>query len=679
MTDSYTAIAKLVEAYTWDDDIGPVRDPSFVAQKHHLFSFVPGRQQRPYPLIDAQQAAGSISDTESDLEPLDADLEALDADLENIVDYSPNTDEIEDTTEQDHVVMVCITEPIDNDLAGLDEESHDTTKLDADLEDLPSPPLSTPQESHIPLILTATTAPSAMRIPRSFKEAMRTPEAKDWEASFWKEIQNLINKGVFIVVPLPPGKKALSSKPVNRIKEHPDGSIKSFKTRIVVQGHLQQPGLDYDETWAGVANATSVRILFALMAILALKARQVDIATAFLNALLGKDEELYVRPPPPVQLPPGHVWKLIKALYGLVQAPRAWFRELKKVLINLGFRVSSFDPCVYINDTSKLIITVWVDDLRVYGPTYEAIDGFLEKLAKIFQITNEDADSTYLGMQIDTKQPGKVILHQAAYVRKILDRFEISNVTPARTPGDSNVKLNKSATEASAEYRSLYLRKFGSLNYLPTMTRPDLSHALSLCGRYNANPDQSHMDAMDRIYAYLSNSQSLGITYENIETVELVGYVDSDYLGCVDTRRSTTGWVFMLANGPVSWSSRRQDTVSLSSTEAEYVAATEAVKEAVWLRRFINDLRLPGVQLPSVKLHIDNRSAIKLANNPENHRRTKHIDAKHHYIREVVESGEVVIEWIGTEHNTADMFTKPLSRFIFEKMRTRLNMTTGRM
>jgi hypothetical protein len=407
------------------------------------------------------------------------------------------------------------------------------------------------------------------------------------------------------------------------------------------------------------------------MSLFGLISRQIDIVTAFLNAELGAHEEVYVRPPPPVILPSGHVWKLLKALYGLVQAPNAWFQQLRRELIRFGFRVSPFNPCVYINETSKLIISVWVDNLRIYGSTDADINQFLEQLASVFQFTNEDADSTYLGMNIQMGND-QVTINQHAYARKILDRFNVQNTPPARTPIHPDAALAKSNAPVNEAIRPLYLKRFGSANYLPTMTRPDLAYALSMCGRYNANPQQPHMDTMNRVYAYIKDTPNLGITYRKTKQAELIGYVDASWRNCPDTRRSTTGWVFELAGGAISWASRRQDTIADSTTEAEYVAASDACKEAIWLKRFINDLQIPGLHFDKIPLHIDNRSAIRLVHNPEMHRRTKHIDAKHHFIREAVEEGHVTIEWIGTKDNKADVFTKALGRYAFELQRDRI-------
>jgi hypothetical protein len=509
------------------------------------------------------------------------------------------------------------------------------------------------------------------KLPRNYTEAMKFPDAEKYHEATMKEFKQLERLGVFEVVPLPPGKKALSTKLVYKKKYRPTGEVKKYKARCVARGFLQKKGQDYEESWAGTANSTAIRVLIALAIAYGWSRHQVDIMTAFLHALLH--EETYARPPPPIQLPKGFVWKLKRALYGLVQSPRAWFRRLKDEMIKLGFRQSPYEPCIYIHNSRRLIISVVVDDLSIFTPEDCHAIWFKHELSRIFNITDEDEDCTYLGMQINCTRD-KVSLHQSVYANKIIERFDLNGLAPAKIPAKPSVKLTKNATEKTdAARRTLYLEKFGSLNYLPTMTRPDLAYSLSICGRYMANPTQEHMDAIDNIYAYVKATPHMSISYKKQEPF-LEGYVDADWVGCLDSRRSTTGYVFTIAGGPVSWSSKRQNIVALSTTEAEYIAAGEAVKEALWLKRFINDLAFEGYHIQSVPLHVDNQSAIALMKNPIAHQRTKHIDARHHFIRDVIEDGDVTIKWISGKDNIADMFTKALPKANFDEFKEKLNM-----
>jgi hypothetical protein len=205
----------------------------------------------------------------------------------------------------------------------------------------------------------------------------------------------------------------------------------------------------------------------------------------------------------------------------------------------------------------------------------------------------------------------------------------------------------------------------------------DIAFATGYVARYASNPNQTHMDTVDRIFAYLKNDPGKGIVYSGKHGLQLRGFVDSDFAGCEDSRKSTTGWVFTLAGGPVSWSSQRQKKVATSTMDAEYIAGAEAAKEAVWIRNFINDLRIPGVHVDTVPPYIDNNSALKLTRNPEFHSRSKHIDVKHHFIREKVEEGVINTQRVDTTDNLADVFTKALGKPIHEDFVHRLNLLSG--
>jgi hypothetical protein len=524
------------------------------------------------------------------------------------------------------------------------------------------------------LFIFAAMAPNAIldiHTPTSYKDAMRLPEATHWHNATQKEIKALTDKGVFTVVTLPSGKKALSTKLVYKLKITPEGEIGSYKARIVARGFLQKKGVDFNESWSPTVRSESVRTLLAICTLLNWFRTQIDIPTAYLNATLH--EELYVRPPPPIELPPGQVWKLNKALYGLVQSARAWFHRLKDDVEQLGFRASPYDPCVYAHTSRPILLSVHVDDIGIYALNKETADTFKKDMFKLFHISMEEPEPTYLGMHI-IRDEHSTNIHQSGYIRQILHRYKLDTQPRSTTPSDHRVKLQPHDGVSHAGFKIGYLQKFGSANYLPTLTRPDIAYATSLCGRFNANPGQEHLDAIHQIYAYVADTPSLGITY-NDDDPKLQGYVDADWAGDQERRKSTTGWVFTLAGGPISWSSKRQSVVALSTCEAEYMAACDAVKEAVWLKRFINDLNI-GISFDTVPLHIDNDSTIKLAHNPEFHQRSKHIDIRHHYIRDCIESGDVTIKWIPGTENPADMFTKALSPQLFNICRDRLKMQT---
>jgi hypothetical protein len=415
--------------------------------------------------------------------------------------------------------------------------------------------------------------------------------------------------------------------------------------------------------------------LLALAAILSWFVHQGDVKTAFLNSDL--DKPVYMRAPKDIKLPRGFCLLLIKALYGLKQSPRAWYQKLRDTLISWGWRISAYDPCVFINDSTGLILEVHVDDINVMGKDIQAILDFKTQISRTFLMTDEGECSWYLGMHVEQK-PGEIRIHQKQYIDQIVAKYGFSQAAPVKTPLDKGIKLAKENDyTAHPKFRTEYQSKVGSLNFASNQTRPDIAFATGYVARYASNPNQTHMSAVDRIFAYLKNDPGRAIVYSGKYGLQLKGFVDSDFAGCEDSRRSSTGWVFTLAGGPVSWSSQRQKTVATSTMDAEYIAAAEAAKEAVWIRNFINDLRIPGVHIDTVPLYIDNNSALKLTRNPEFHSRSKHIDVKHHFIREKVDEGVINTQRVETRDNLADVFTKALPRPTHEDLVNRLNLLSG--
>jgi len=490
-----------------------------------------------------------------------------------------------------------------------------------------------------------------------------------------EELKSHEEKGTWQVVPIPEGVKPLTSRWVNTDKYGPDGEVTRQKSRLVARGFQQEEGIDYEETFASVVKPASTRVLLALAAILSWLIHQGDVKTAFLNSNL--DKPVYMRPPKDIKLPHGFCLMLIKALYGLKQSPRAWYQKLRNTLISWGWRISAYDPCVFINDSTGLILEVHVDDINVMGKDIQAILDFKTQISRTFPMTDEGECSWYLGMHVEQK-PGEIRIHQKQYIDQILAKYGFSQVAPIRTPLDKDIKLAKQDDyTAHPKFRTEYQSKVGSLNFASNQTRPDIAFATGYVARYASNPNRTHMDAVDRIFAYLKNDPGKGIVYSGKHGLHLTGFVDSDFAGCEDSRRSTTGWVFTLAGGPVSWSSQRQKTVATSTMDAEYIAGAEAAKEAVWIRNFINDLRIPGVHIDTVPLYIDNNSALKLTKNPEFHSRSKHIDVKHHFIREKVDERVINTQRVDTKDNIADLFTKALPRPAHEGLVNRLNLLSG--
>ncbi|KAL5549787.1 hypothetical protein UlMin_005018 [Ulmus minor] len=370
-----------------------------------------------------------------------------------------------------------------------------------------------------------------------------------------------------------------------------------------------------------------------------------------------------------------YVCKLRKALYGLKQAPRAWYGKIAEFLTQSGYSVTPADSSLFVkaNEGKLAIVLVYVDDLIITGDDEVEILRTKENLSVRFQMKELGQLKHFLGLEVDRTQEG-IFLCQQKYAKDLLKRFGMLECKPISTPMEPNAKM--CAHEGKdLEDATMYRQLVGSLIYL-TLTRPDISYAVGVMSRYMQNPKKPHLEAVRRILRYVKSTIDYGLLYKKGEDCKLVGYCDADYAGDHDTRRSTTGYVFKLGSGTISWCSKRQPTVSLSTTEAEYRAAAMAAQESTWLIQLMNDLHQPVDY--AVPLYCDNQSAIRLAENPVFHARTKHVEVHYHFIREKVLQEEIEMKQIKTDDQVADLFTKSLSSGKFEMFRYQLG-TVQRM
>ncbi|SCN96432.1 uncharacterized protein FFFS_02244 [Fusarium fujikuroi] len=511
--------------------------------------------------------------------------------------------------------------------------------------------------------------------PTTYAAAMKCAESSHWERAIYAEKQSHDENGTFLIVDLseiPEECVPLHSRWVFKKKLNQFGVIKRYKARLVIKGYAQREGIDYEETFSAVIKATSYRILFALAARLGWKIFMMDVVTAFLNGKVK--EKIFMKPPPGWKLPKGKVLQVVKSLYGLKQAPRVWYEKLCSEIAKWGFRKSSYDACVFIHDEWQIVMGVWVDDCIILAPSDEIATKLRMKLEDSFQMKDEGLCEWYLGMHVLQDENG-VTIHQEKYINQMLRRFDLDNIKSKSTPLTAGLSLTKnSVSESNEDLITDYQQKVGSLVYLAGQSRPDICFAANYCARYMSNPSRDHHEALNEIFAYLKRTAKTGFRYRKGDgSLNLVGFADSDFGGCLDSRRSTTGWIFLLGNAPISWSSQRQKTVALSTTDAEYVAASEAAKEAIWIRGFVNNLQLLP-NLEAVTLYVDNEGARKLSRNPEFHNRTKYIDIRHHFIRERVESGELDTQRVDTLYNIADLLTKPLGRVRLQQLTAMMGM-----
>ncbi|KAG9767303.1 hypothetical protein KCU88_g7475, partial [Aureobasidium melanogenum] len=492
----------------------------------------------------------------------------------------------------------------------------------------------------------------------------------EWERAMLEEVNSLKQNKTWELVNPPKDRRVLSGKWVFKLKRGPHGEVIRHKARWVVRGFTQEEGVDYDETFASVVKPMSYKALFAIAAALDLEIEQMDVKTAFLYGDI--DHEIYVEQPHSMADDTPRVCKLRKALYGLKQAPRIWYQTLTNFLRNQGFEPINADLGIFVR--SNMYIAVYVDDLLIVGPSIAEIKRIKRALRNRFQMTDLGPCSFYLGMSIQRDRQNRVLyLSQEAYIDKVIQQFGLSDCTPVSTPIETSLQAEESHEHSCPpSQRTEYQRMVGSLMYIMLGTRGDIAYAVSVVSRHLANPGPQHIKLARRVLRYLKGTKGLRLTYKG-HLQKLKGFTDADWAGCRDTRRSTAGYLFNIGSGAISWQSKRQSVVALSTCEAEFLGQTQATKEAIWLRRLLNELNLAQGKAATI-ICGDNQGAIALSSNPQYHSRTKHMDIQRRWQGEIQEARTVELKYVPSIEQIADGFTKALARDRFEWFRRGLGI-----
>jgi hypothetical protein len=497
--------------------------------------------------------------------------------------------------------------------------------------------------------------------PENYEDAQMNPA---WQEAMKEEIHMIEKNHTWELVDRPADKNIIGVKWIFRTKLNADSSINKFKARLVVKGYAQVYGVDYSDTFAPVARMDTIRLLLAVAAHKNWKVFQMDVKSAFLNGDL--QEEIYVEQPAGfvVQGEEDKVYMLKKALYGLKQAPRAWYGRIDDYLTGFGFQKSLSESTLYVKkiDDDVLIVSLYVDDLLVTGSNLQQIERFKQDMMQAFEMSDLGLMSFFLGMEIKQSR-GVIFIGQEKYAKEILKKFQMENCKPTATPMNQKDKFSKedgTARVNEEKYRSL----IGCLLYL-TATRPDILYATNLLSRFMHCPSELHMRAAKRILRYIKGTCSFGVKFMQCKTLKLHGFSDSDWGGFIDDMKSTSGFCFNLGSTIFSWSSKKQSIVAQSTAEAEFIAATAAVNQALWLQKLLRDLHIEEEE--ATEISVDNQAAIAISNNPVFHGKTKHFNIKLYFIREVQKNGDVKLLYCRTEDQMADLFTKalPANRFEF--------------
>ena len=505
--------------------------------------------------------------------------------------------------------------------------------------------------------------------PGSYGQAVKE---KAWVQAMETEIEAIERNRTWRLEELPPGVKPIGLKWVYKLKRDSNGNVIKHKARLVAKGYVQKQGIDFEEVFAPVTRLETVRLLLALAAKNGWEVHHLDVKSAFLNGEI--EEVVYVSQPEGfVKENQGHmVYRLVKALYGLRQAPRAWYAKLNKCLEKLGFIKCPYEHAVYTKreGDESLVIGVYVDDLLITGTNVAVINKFKEEMSAEFEMSDLGKLVYYLGIEVEQEKE-YTKLKQSAYAKKLLEKAGMSDCNPSKYPMDPKLQLNKDEKGKQVD-STLFKSLVGGLRYLVN-TRPDIAYSVGIISRFMERPTVAHLGAAKRIMRYVKGTIEYGLIYKRGSgNYILSGYSDSDLAGNLEDRRSTGGMAFYLDENLITWVSQKQRCVALSSCEVEFMAATAAACQGVWLRNLLT--LITDMERGPVVIYIDNKSAIDLAKNPVFHGRSKHIDIPYHFIRECVERGEIILKHVCTEDQRADVLTKAMTTVNFEKMRALLGI-----
>jgi hypothetical protein len=520
-------------------------------------------------------------------------------------------------------------------------------------------------------------------IPKSIQSIQKSPTPEKWTLALNNEIQSLISQNVFDITPVDistiDSKSIIPSRVIFDTRMNADGTINKYKARLVAQGNYQSEST-YFNTFADTASARSINVLLSIATSSNLEISSIDVKTAFLYSPI--QELLYLKRPPGLSatvMPP--IVKLNKCIYGLKQAAYEWRHLLDKTLKQLGFTQLLTDACLYkihhsINNIREfLILGVFVDDILCLGTSTSIISWFQNQLSTKFSITIKPTIDSFLGMQITRDRSNKSLsLSQPGYISQLMSKFNVNTTSTTHYPNSpmSPTDINDPIpTPLTPSQQKLFMQIVGSVLFLSTRSRPDLSFAVNYLSLYMTKANQVHLDLAYKLLTYIWKTKDLTLNFNGKLGINFHVMVDSSYASHHDRKSHYGISVHMNSqSGSCITLSKKGTILALSSTEAEYIGMFEASKLIMWLRQLLSELGY-SPQQPTI-LYEDNKSAIQIVTNGNDKGRTKHMDVRYHLIRELVQSNTIQVKYMPTESMVADILTKPLDSKLFLKFQIEL-------
>jgi hypothetical protein len=538
------------------------------------------------------------------------------------------------------------------------------------------------EDSIVYEIALPATEIQGIKIPLTYKQAVNDKKhSQEWRDAMTEELVSLQANGTWKEVIRPAGANLVSCKWVYTVKTLPEGDIERLKARLVARGFSQVHGTDYSETFAPTVRMDTLRLVLAMVAIEDLECYHFDIKNAFTESHLK--EKIYLAPPPGVPVKPGYVLQALRSLYGLKQAARDWNKLIQSELIKWGFTQSYADPCLFVNTASGVTLLVYVDDIVAVSKSTRSLKDFFLQLSGRFKAKNLGEIAKILGARVTRDRKNRTLdLDQEQYLITILDRFGISTEqhVSKKTPASDYEALRPATSSDPRIDVTEYQQVIGCVLFAMIFTRPDIAFVTGKLSQFMSDPAKHHGHAAKNLMRYLKSTVKNRLRFSPGGARDyLAVYSDADWASDKADRKSVSGSVVMFGNGPISWSSKKQKSVSTSSCESEYVALASCTKQGQWVAQVLRDLdrgTYIGKDTNTVQMFSDNQGAIALTKNPHLHERSKHIDICYHYVRDLAEKERLQVNFISTNDMVADGMTKPLQRVKFERFKDLMGMVT---